>query len=212
MLILVRDQPNSRPRKWQVEEKGPFGSGRLRRERAIRQGENPIVNEIDEAMMAEIQKERKRVKWKNLIAAKDGTYVHRQPKQENPTHVILHGYHPNDRDKAVAAYESISKGMICGDYHRDPKRCRYPGVANPPPKRPLTAQERLLSRYQGGNCWIRVTFDTKEAAQHVVRQSPHRIGNHLVFAHMYGGLGPREDVSIPWQGNGNPSNQGCGCV
>lgn len=162
--------------------------------------------------MSEFQQKKKHAEWKKFLAAKDGTYVHPQLKHEKPAQVILHGYTPNNRDKAVAAYESISKGMICEDYHRDPKRCKYPSVANPHRKRPLTVQERLLSRYQGGNCWIRVTFDTKNAAQHAIRQSPHRIGNHLVFAYIYNGLGPREDVSIPWQGNGTSSNQGCGCV
>lgn len=159
-----------------------------------------------------IHQEKKYAKWKKLIAGKDGTYIHPKPKHKKPTQVILHGYSPNNRDKAVAAYESISKGMICEDYHRDPKTCRYPGVANPPRKRPLTVQERLLSRYQGGNCWIRVTFDTKEAAQDAVRQSPHPIGNHLVFAHMYDGLGPQKDMPIPWQDNGASPNQDCGCA
>lgn len=159
-----------------------------------------------------IQQEIKHAKWKKLIAVKDGTHIHPRPKHKKPTQVILHGYSPNNRDTAVAAYESISKGMICEDYHRDPKTCRYPGVANPPRKRPLTVQERLLSRYQGGNCWIRVTFDTKEAAQDAVRHSPHRIRNHLVFAHMYHGLGPQLDMPIPWKENGTSPNQDCGCA
>lgn len=159
-----------------------------------------------------IQQEKKHARWLRLIAAKDGTYIHPQPKHKKPTQVILHGYSQNNRDKAVAAYESISNGMICEDYHRDTKTCRYPGIANPPRKRPLTVQERLLSRYQGGNCWIRVTFDTKEAAQDAVSQSPHRIGDHLVFARMYDGLGPKEDMPIPWQDNGTSPNHVCGCA
>lgn len=163
-------------------------------------------------MKGVIQQEKKYTKWKRFLAAKDGKYVHPKPRQEKPTQVILHGYTQNDRDKAVAAYESISKGMICEDYHCDPKRCRYPSVANPTRKRPLTVQERLFSRYQGGKCWVRVTFDTKEAAQRVVLQSPHRIGKHLVFAHIYDGLGPKEDIPIPWQDNGTSPNPGCECV
>lgn len=167
---------------------------------------------FDEVLMSEkIEQEKKDARWKRRIAAKDGTYSHPQPKHMKPTQVIPHGYFPNDRDKAVAAYESISKGMICEDYHRDPKTCRYPGVANPPRNRPLTAQDRVLSRYQGGNCWIRVTFDTKMAAEEAVRQSHHRIGNHLVFSHMYDGFGPQEDMLIPCQDDCTSPNQDCGC-
>lgn len=166
---------------------------------------------VEVLMHEKIQQEKQHARWRKRIAAKDGTYSHPQPKHMKPTQVILHGYSPNNRDKAVAAYESISKGIICEDYHRDPKKCRYPGVANPPRKRPLTAQERLLSRYQGGKCWIRVTFDTIKAAQEAVRRSPHRIGNHFVFAHIYDGFGPQEDMPIPWQDNCTSPNQDCGC-
>lgn len=149
--------------------------------------------------------------WKRRIAVKDGTYSHPQIKHMKPTQFILHCYFPNDRDKAVAAYESIWKGRICEDYHQDPKTCKYPGVAKHSRNRTLTAQERVLSRYQGGNCWIRVTFDTKKAAEEAVRQPPHRIGYHLVFAHIYDGIGPQEDMPIPWQDNCTPPNQDCGC-
>ena len=115
---------------------------------------------------------------------------------------MLFGYPPASSWSAIQFYESVSGGMICEDYPRDPplERKRYHGnlghsdYLHP---RPLTAAEQKLAfRYFGGNCWIKVTFDSREAAERAVHNSPHLITGHLVHAQLYHGQPPDRDEPI----------------
>lgn len=120
------------------------------------------------------------------------------------TECILYGYRSKDSEwKVIDKYERISKGFICEDYPRsDPNS--------------LTGSSQLLSggdvviranlsadanrkskRYAGGFHWIKITFDSTNAADRACFFSPQEIDGFLVHCDLYHGSGPAEDVPIP---------------
>ena len=124
---------------------------------------------------------------------------------KEPTEVMLYGYSPSTMWAAISFYEKVSLGMICEDYQRDPpvERRRFPnqfGAACHVPPRPLTENERVLARqYRGGECWIKVTFDSAKAADRAISSSPHMLQGHRVYAELFTGAGPEVDEPIPWR-------------
>ena len=104
--------------------------------------------------------------------------------------------------------------MICEDYARDPPSGakRYPSTFGAPQiRRARTKAERALAaRYDGGNYWVKVTFDSADAAAHAVTTSPYRIYGHWVYAQPYHGHGPEKDEPIPVKAGehdqGRPTN------
>jgi hypothetical protein len=116
---------------------------------------------------------------------------------KEPTQLMLYGYSPDSQWAAIHHYESVSGGIICEDYDRGPPAERrkyhggfgYDGHIHP---RPLTQAERALAMdYKGGQSWIKVTFDSIEAADRAMYNSPHLIQGHWVYAAPYRGQ-PRE--------------------
>lgn len=122
---------------------------------------------------------------------------------KEPTQVMLCGYSPSTQWAAISFYETVSSGIICEDYDREPpsERRKFPthfGTATNVRPRPLTKAELLLSRqYHGGNCWIKVTFDSAEAAERAMYNSPHLLQGHWVYAQPFHGAGPEVDEPIP---------------
>ena len=118
---------------------------------------------------------------------------------------MLYGYSPGTQWAALSFYETVSSGIICEDYERQPpsERRRFPNqfsAASNVPTRPLTKDEMFLARqYHGGNCWIKVTFDSAEAAERAMYHSPHLLQGHWVYAEPFHGAGPEVDESIPMQ-------------
>ena len=51
-------------------------------------------------------------------------------------------------------------------------------------------------QYRGGACWIKVTFDAREAADRALAASPHRILGHWVYAQPYHGQAREPDEPI----------------
>lgn len=58
------------------------------------------------------------------------------------------------------------------------------------------AERALATQYRGGECWIKVTFDSAEAAERAISCSPHRIEGHWVYAQEFRGVGPEIDEPI----------------
>lgn len=120
---------------------------------------------------------------------------------KEPAPVLLYGYSPDTQWAAIEFYERVSGGMICEDYEREPpaERRRYQGSlgrGSATHARSLTkAEQTLAMQYQGGRCWIKVTFDSREAAERAIYSSPHRIQGHWVHAQAYHGQG--RDVDEP---------------
>ncbi len=207
------DHPNARHQKRPPpEERGPFGkstrrkgSSRGTRTTTPAKKENPVLDGFERALKHDLQKaaEDQRISDTTNVSTVDNGLSHRtQPEKQEPTQVYLHGYGENTQWAALDFYEKVSLGMICEDYERQPpaERRKYPnfssaaGYVHP---RPLTKAEIMMSRkYAGGNCWIKVTFDSTAAADRAISHSPHLIQGHWVYAQLYRGTGPEVDEPI----------------
>ncbi|KAA6414250.1 MAG: hypothetical protein FRX48_02613 [Lasallia pustulata] len=122
--------------------------------------------------------------------------------QKAPTQVILRGYSPSNQWAAIEFYERVSGGLICEDYERQPpfERRRYQSNLSAstyvPPRALSRAEKALATCYHGGDCWITVTFDSAEAAERAIYNSPHLIQGHWVYAEPFEGKGPDVDEPI----------------
>ncbi|KAI0425883.1 hypothetical protein F5Y09DRAFT_86423 [Xylaria sp. FL1042] len=121
---------------------------------------------------------------------------------KEPVEVILRGYaSPAQQYAAINHYEQLA-GRICEDYPREPpvearrykSELRDPGLTR---RQPLTKAEReKVSKVAGGEHWIKVTFESQEAATAALYSSPQKILGHLVYAEPYRGLPPMENAAI----------------
>lgn len=125
---------------------------------------------------------------------------------KEPTEVILRGFKTNQQYAALKQYETIA-GMICEDYARDPplEQRRYKSDLRDPAtlrRRALTIEEKSKAlRFAGGEHWIKVTFESAEAAETAIYSSPQTILGHLVYAEAYRGVPPQTDRAEPAEGH-----------
>lgn len=133
-------------------------------------------------------------------------YVHKVP-----TEVILRGFKSVHQYAAVKQYESIG-GRICEDYPRDPpvEERRFKSDLRDQASmrlKPLTPEEKAKAlRFAGGENWIKVTFESAEAAESAIYASPQTILGYIVYAEPYQGLPPTIQDAIP--ATGAPSRAG----
>lgn len=120
-----------------------------------------------------------------------------------PTEVTLRGFKDVDQQyAAINRYEHIA-GRICEDYPRDPpyEIRRYKSDLRDPAltrRRLITPEERLkVNRADSGNHWVKVTFESQQAADAAIFSSPQAILGHLVYAELYRGTGPVRDEPVP---------------
>ncbi|KXJ93748.1 hypothetical protein Micbo1qcDRAFT_158613 [Microdochium bolleyi] len=119
-----------------------------------------------------------------------------------PTEVILRGYQsPEQQYASINHFEQLA-GRICEDYPREPpiESRRYKSELRDPAytrRQPLTAAERsCVSRIAGGEHWVKVTFESADAADAAIYASPQKILGHLIYAEPFHGLPPKEDAAI----------------
>ncbi|KAF6806903.1 hypothetical protein CSOJ01_08555 [Colletotrichum sojae] len=124
-------------------------------------------------------------------------------RRREPTEVILRGYRsPSQQYAAVSHYEQLA-GLICEDYPREPplEQRRYKSELRDPAftrRRALTPEERAkVNRADGGEHWVKVTFESADAADAAVYASPQRVLGYLVHAEPYHGLPPARDEPVP---------------
>ncbi|KAI1772757.1 hypothetical protein F4818DRAFT_425463 [Hypoxylon cercidicola] len=122
--------------------------------------------------------------------------------RKEPTEVILRGYSsPSQQYAAINHYEQLA-GRICEDYSREPpiESRRYKSDLRDPAltrRQPLTPEERAkVSKVASGEHWVKVTFESAEAADAAVYASPQKILGHLVYVEPYSGLPPKEDAAM----------------
>ncbi|KAI6089646.1 hypothetical protein F4821DRAFT_50740 [Hypoxylon rubiginosum] len=122
--------------------------------------------------------------------------------RKEPSEVILRGYSsPSQQYAAINHYEQLA-GRICEDYSREPpiESRRYKSDLRDPAltrRQPLSPEERAkVSRVASGEHWVKVTFESSEAAEAAVYHSPQKIMGHLVFAEHYVGTPPKEDAAL----------------
>lgn len=121
---------------------------------------------------------------------------------KQPTQVIIFGYSSESQWAALDFYEKASYGTICEDYARDPPAAakRYPSAFSSPRgvRRLLSkAEKSMVFKYNGGEAWVKVTFDSAEAAERAIESSPTQIYGHWIYAQLYRGVGPEKDEPIP---------------
>jgi hypothetical protein len=128
-------------------------------------------------------------------------YAKKEPPKE-PTEVILRGFKSTQQYAAIREYERIG-GRICEDYPRDApiEQRRFKSDLRDPASmrgRPLTAEEKAKAyKFAGGEHWIKVTFESAEAAEVAVEASPQTILGHIVSAELYRGVPPTADRANP---------------
>jgi hypothetical protein len=116
---------------------------------------------------------------------------------KEPKEVMLYGYGTDVQWAAISHFEKVSSGLIYEEYDREPYNPKL-GVSfsgfsahRASTFRSLDKSAlRKVNQYVGGDHWIKVTFDSAEAAERACHYSPHNIQGYTVFAEPYRGTGP----------------------
>ncbi|KAK3905022.1 hypothetical protein C8A05DRAFT_31177 [Staphylotrichum tortipilum] len=140
-----------------------------------------------------------------------GSSQNRFAKQQVPSEVILRGYRSVQQQYAALNHYEQLAGRICEDYSREPpvEARRYKSELRDPAfthRRVLTPEERAkVNKADSGEHWVKVTFESAEAADAAIFASPQKILGHLVYAEPYHGMPPLRDEAVP-----DPSTFGSG--
>jgi hypothetical protein len=124
-------------------------------------------------------------------------------KQQVPTEVILRGYRSSQQQYAALNHYEQLAGKVCEDYSREPpvESRRYKSELRDPAftrRRALTPEERAkVNKADSGEHWVKVTFESAEAADAAIYASPQKILGHLVYAEPYHNIPPARDEPIP---------------
>lgn len=129
------------------------------------------------------------------------------PVHRTPTEVILRGFHSAQQYAAISHYEILA-GRILEDYPRDAPLSQRKFKsdlrdATALRSRALTPEERAKAlSFAGGENWIKITFESEEAADVAIEESPQTVMGFCVFAERWRGGPPRELDAIPAAGYG----------
>lgn len=125
----------------------------------------------------------------------------RDQAEQEATEVMLYGFGVDLQWSALDFYERVSGGSILEDYERQPPGPRYDisrSLRRAPSSRSLSrAALRKKNTFAGGDHWIKVTFDSRGAAELACARSPHIVKGYLVYAEPYQGRAPGRDEAIP---------------
>ncbi|KAI4729164.1 hypothetical protein E4T49_02933 [Aureobasidium sp. EXF-10728] len=207
-------------RRREPEEKGPFGRSVRRRGFSRSKTATPARKE-DVVRQENMQTEDFIfAKYKDELKAKDPVQPTQKPNEaqasqaagdaasaKEATEVILYGFGPDSQWAAIEYYERISNGIVYEDYDRHPPHQRYDhsltySRAKLAQRSLSQAALRKRNAYRGGDHWIKVTFDSPEAADLACHCSPHPIHGFLVYAEPFRGIGPPNDAPIPYSNAG----------
>lgn len=221
---------NTRARR-AVPETGSFGKSTRRRSRS-RTGtpaargarENPTLAAADKLFGDWVSNQNTTNNSNGNSNARKSTGVNQEdpaPKrtiQSTPVELTLRGYRSSTQQyAAICHYEELA-GLILEDYPRDAPTTqrRYKSDLRDPAytrRRNLTPDERsLVNRADGGEHWVKVTFESAEAANAAIYASPQRILGHLVYAEPYRGIPPGRDEPCPDSGDLFADSVGPGAV
>ena len=116
------------------------------------------------------------------------------------TEVVLYGFGEELQWAALDFYERVSGGTVLEDYDRQPPGQRYDmgrSFGRAAGQRSLSkAALKKKNTFAGGDHWIKVTFDSRAAADLACARSPHIVKGYLVYAEPYLGRGPGRDEAI----------------
>lgn len=194
------------------EETGPFGKRNTRnttgsarsrtRTGTPARKDNANVLEFGRLFDQYVEDEKAQKARRPAAASAPNLEAPQQVIDKVATECILYGYRDKGVEwKVIDKYERISLGQICEDYQRtDPHaspRYQHTLSGRDVVVRNLTADaNRKSKRYAGGLHWIKVTFDSAEAADRACHFSPQQIDGYSIFCEIYKGSGPAQDVAI----------------
>lgn len=203
----------------QPEESGPFGRNRSlrltgsRTPRArtgttpVRQKENTAVAEFGRLFAKEQSKEEEKTKSTLTSSTTQGDAARSIEPEAIPTGCLLYGYAGKASEwKVLSKFEQIvAPGFICEDYPREDPQLLMASSSPLGLSRSSATVHENLSReairksriYIGGQHWIKVTFDSYQAADRACYFSPIEIDGHLVHCEMWQGRAPGADVPVP---------------
>lgn len=178
----------------------------------MRQKENTAVAEFGKLFAKEQAKEEERKGAIPTASGGDATAAERPLQPEAvPTECLLYGYAGKQSEwKVLSKFERIvSPGIICEDYPREDPNLFLSSNSPFGFSNASVVVHHNLSReairksriYQGGNHWIKVTFDSYQAAERACFYSPIEIDGYQVHCEMWQGKGPAVDAPLP---NGPP--------
>ncbi|KAK5944684.1 hypothetical protein PMZ80_001884 [Knufia obscura] len=208
----------------QPEESGPFGrnrsirytsssySGRRTSTRAgttpSRTKENSAVSDFSR-LFAKEQATRAETA---SVPLQSETSAETVVVEKVPTECLLYGYRDKNSEwKVISRYERIVQpSIICEDYPReDPMLFTSSNSPMGFNRSNITVHQNLSREalaksrvYKGGNHWIKITFDSWEAAERACFYSPVEIDGCLVSCEMWSGRGPLVDAPVPKDGVG----------
>ncbi|KAI0120677.1 hypothetical protein BJ170DRAFT_588874 [Xylariales sp. AK1849] len=216
MIFPEGDRQRDAPRRRAVAETGSFGKSTRRsrsrtgslppkREDVTMQSADKVFGEYlasqEKATNTAGSTQRKPSYLSQSAAADDATAQAPRIVQE-PAEVILRGYRSsNQQYAAINHYEQLA-GRICEDYPREPpiEQRRYKSELRDPAftrRQALTPQERTkVNRVDGGEHWVKVTFESADAAGAAIYASPQKIQGYCVYAEPYLNLPPLEDAAV----------------
>lgn len=195
-------------------EKGPFGRSMRRRGTSRSRSKTAEPQKKEDAMRHEnlayedsifgrVKEERKAKEGGPLqpVDANVGAGIKAVAAVDRePTEVILYGFGADQEWAAIQFYEAVSSGTIYEDYNRIDPNDRYhhnTSFSRATAAKSLSkAALRKKNAFAGGAHWIKVTFDSPEAADLACSRSPHNMRGHLVYAEPYMGKGPANDAPI----------------
>lgn len=211
MTRIRQDAPQAARSRRSAAESGSFGkSTRRSRSRTgtpARSRENPTLAAADKLFGDWVSNQAAAAPAQTVQRKSSGMMQEeaatQRPVTSTPVELILRGYRSYTQQyAAISHYESLA-GAILEDYPREPpaSQRRYKSELRDPAftrRRNLTADERaMVNRADGGDHWVKVTFESREAAEAATFASPQRILGHLVYAEPYRGVPPAKDEAFP---------------
>lgn len=128
---------------------------------------------------------------------------HDRVVRSEPTEIVLRGYrNAVQQYAAISHYEQLA-GRVCEDYPRQApiEQRRYKSELSDPAfirHKPLSPEERAkVNRAAAGEHWVKVTFESAEAAEAALFASPQTVLGYVVHAEPYHGHPPSRDEAIP---------------
>ena len=213
------------------EESGPFGRNRSLRSTIsrgsrtrtgttpIRQQENPTVAGFGRLFAKEQAKEEAE-RNKRTGGTSTTTNTEDAPRIAPPeavaTECSIWGYANKSSEwKVISRFERIvAPSIICEDYPREDPNLFLSSTSPFGFSKAAVVVHRHLSQdalkksrvYRGGQHWIKVTFESYQAAQKACSYSPVEIDGHLVYCGMWEGKPPFTDQPI-LKGQDSPRRQ-----
>ncbi|KFY13713.1 hypothetical protein V492_03088 [Pseudogymnoascus sp. VKM F-4246] len=139
------------------------------------------------------------------------------PVHRIPTEVILRGFPSAQQYAAISHYENLA-GTILEDYPRDPtlSQLKFKAGRGDPTAlraRTLTPEERAKAlSFAGGDNWIKITFESEEAAEVAIEESPQTVMGFSVYAELWRGGPPTELDAVPAPGYGGKERHTLGAA